>query len=73
MKDLKYTYEDLLKPEPNIDLAVRLMVYQLQKNGLIIQPSRKYLYWVTLYPSIFNRYDQTDAIIAKVQKNTNQN
>ena len=65
---LGYHYNDLITPEPNIRLAVYIMSQQIDKIGVIIPPSRKNLYWVTLYKSVLNRYDQSDDIINKVKK-----
>jgi len=66
---LGFKGNDLLDPVKNIQLAVYIMSRQIDKCDLFIAPSRKYLYWVVLYESSLNRYDQTSDIIKRVQKN----
>ena len=62
-KDINYKYLDLLKPLPNIDLAVKLIAFQINKVGKIaIGPDRKWLYFATLHPG--GRYDKTNEIIS---------
>lgn len=67
--DLGYSGNDLLDPVKNIRLAVYLMARQIDKCKLIVAPSRSYLYWVVMYESVFNKYDQTKDIISRVKKN----
>lgn len=67
IKNLNYTYEDLLRPEPNIKLALALMAHQIDKHGLIIVEDRNFVYWITLFESWTNWNDKTDQIISHVK------
>lgn len=62
-----YTYADLLKPIPNINLALAIFKRQLDKYGVIgIPVGSKGLYWATIHPG--GKYDNTKDIAARVQK-----
>lgn len=60
-----YTFQDLLTIEPNAKLTLALMSRQIEKNGLIVQPLFKNVYWATLYRG---RYDEIDQIANRVKK-----
>lgn len=64
-----YKYTDLLKPLPNIDLAVAgIFPRQIRNGGLIFLPnSSKYRYWAPTL--VGNKYSKIPEIIARVKKN----
>ena len=67
IKDMNYTYEDLLTVGPNLDLATALMANQIDKVGtILIGPGRNWLYWATLHPG--GSYDESENIIRRVKK-----
>ncbi|MGZ3772995.1 MAG: transglycosylase SLT domain-containing protein [Pseudobdellovibrionaceae bacterium] len=58
-----YVYSDLLKPIPNIHLALAILKKQIQNRGYIVVPSNPY--WATLYRK---KYSKVDSIIARTKK-----
>jgi len=67
IRDMSYTYKDLLTPGPNLDLASALLATQIDKVcTVLIGPGRRYLYWATLHPG--GLYDESKGIISRVQK-----
>jgi conserved hypothetical protein TIGR02594 len=63
---LGYSFEDLIKPEPNLTLGVAIMARQVEKYGRFLIPlGGAGLYWATLHPR--GRYDQSANIIKAVQ------
>lgn len=62
-----YSYEQLLGPHENIDLALTIMTRQVRKGGLFILPNSSSLrYWATLLEG--NKYNEISAILARVKK-----
>ncbi|MGZ3770076.1 MAG: TIGR02594 family protein [Bdellovibrio sp.] len=62
-----YSYEDLLKPLPNLTLGVAVLAKQVAKHGkLIIKRGEPGLYWATLCEG--GRYDKSASIIKRVQE-----
>lgn len=65
----KYTYDELLTPEPNIHLATVLMKRQIKNTGLIFLPnSSKFRYWAVIL--VGNQYSKIDKIRERIAKNT---
>jgi hypothetical protein len=62
----KYTYKDLLEVEPNLNLAMALMVRQINKQGLVCVKSD--VYWATLSCKLFARYEVNEEIASRVMK-----
>jgi len=62
-----FSYDDLLKPAPNLQLAVAIMAKQIEKKGVIVltKPDSS-VYWATLF--VGGRYDESDSIAAHVKK-----
>lgn len=64
---LKYTYEQLLTPGPNLHLAIRIMARQIDKGGLVVLPnSSKLRYWAVILEG--NKYQKIELIRAMVRK-----
>lgn len=62
----KYTYNDLLTASPNIDVANRVMVRQIQKKGLLVVPSG--IYWAVISGKPGSKYTHVNEIALRVQK-----
>lgn len=56
-----YTYDDLLKPEPNITLALAILKRQIEKRGLIVVPSNPY--WAVIYNGKYPKITEIKARI----------
>ena len=57
-----YTYQDLLDPENNIDLAFRIFARQLLRTKKIFIPKGEAgVYWAVIHPG--GKYDKTQSII----------
>ncbi len=63
IQNMKYSFDDLLRPEPNIDLAVTIMAQQINKKSLIVVKSNPY--WATLYNG---KYPKIKEIAVRVKK-----
>lgn len=57
-----YKFDDLMKAEPNITLAIAIMTRQINKRGLIVVPSSPY--WAVIYRG---KYDKIDSIIERLK------
>lgn len=63
IQNMKYDFNDLLKAEPNIDLAVAIMTKQIDAKKEIVVRSGPY--WATLYNG---KYPKINEIKLRVQK-----
>lgn len=64
--DMGYTYEDLKTPWPNLHLALKILVRQVERRGKIMIPKGEPgLYWAVLHPG--GKYDQSAKIVAMVR------
>lgn len=62
----QFTFDDLCMMKPNAQLAVNVMLAQIQKHGKILIPhGEPGVYWSTLCP--MGRYDKSPAIIEDCQ------
>lgn len=67
--NFKYSFEDLLKPEPNIILSNAIMLRQIGLTNLIILPnSNKHRYWAVALEG--NRDQKIKEILSMVAKNS---
>lgn len=62
-----YKYDDLLKPIPNITLALAVLKAQVEKRGVLAIPApNPGLYWAVLRPG--GKYDHSAEIAGRVKK-----
>lgn len=62
-----FTYEDLLKPLPNLTLGVAVLVKQVAKRGkIILKRGEPGLYWAVICEG--GKYDKSASIIKKVRE-----
>lgn len=65
--DFGFKYEDLLKPLPNIKLALAIFKRQIENRKYIAIPApNPGLYWAVLRPG--GKYDKSDLIAERVKK-----
>lgn len=62
-----YSFDDLLKPEPNLHLGLTILTRQIRRTGLVILPNKHQdRYWAVLLDG--NKYSRVNEILARVQK-----
>jgi len=67
--DRRYSYDELLTPEPNMKLANAIMVRQINRNKkILLDNSSKDRYWAVLL--VGNKYSEIKNIIERVQNKT---
>jgi len=63
----RYTYEELIKPIPNLDLAFSILKRQIEKDGRLVLPNKSPLrYWAVMLDG--NKYSKVDSIISVIKK-----
>lgn len=62
--ETKYSYDDLLTPGPNAELAVAEIAYEIKKTGLIVVHGKP------IFSTLFHgKDDKTDEISSRVREN----
>jgi hypothetical protein len=63
----RYTFKELQKPIPNLDLTISILKRQIEKTGLLIlNNDSKYRYWAILLEG--NRYSKVETILSTIRK-----
>lgn len=63
---LGFSFADLKKPLPNLELGLAILAQQIEKKGTVILSSRSGLYWAVLFEG--GKYDKTAQIISMTKK-----